>query len=403
MIRPPESRTIGIIQVICLAAVAAVMVSNIYYPQPLLSLLSQDFNRPISQVGIVVTLTQLGYGLSVLLIVPLGDVVDRRKLASLMLSVCAFSLAITATTTNFLSFCIMQLIIGMSASATMVIIPYVATYAPDDKRGGYVGKIVTGVLLGILLARTVSGSIAHFISWRAIYLGAAILVTCMLLAVRKIMLPEPTKEQAQYFNLIKSVITLITNNRVVRHRSFYALLGMGSFSAFWTALTLLLSAPPYNYDPARIGLFGLIGIGGALSAGIAGKLSDKGHSYSLGVVLSLALAASWLIMAGSTPTIAQLVIGVLILDVSAMGLQVIHQSVLYKSQAGAQSRITSAFITSGFVGMAIGSAGVNYAYTKFGWHGACIVGGGLPALMVVHIILSHSARLANANPARPNQ
>jgi predicted MFS family arabinose efflux permease len=370
-------------QVFLFALAAAVMVANIYYSQPLLAVIGHAFGVKPTQAGFLVTLTQLGYGLGVLLIVPLGDRLDRRRLASTMLAGCVAALAVTAVSPSFAVFAAVQLFVGMTASATMVVIPYVASHSAEAVRGQRVGTVITGLLLGILLARTVSGFVSDLFGWRWMYALAAILVATLWVVLRRTMQTEETKSGLPYRALMRSLVTLLKNEPELRRRSFYCLLGMGSFSALWTGLTLLLTAEPYNYTPATIGLFGLIGATGAISASFAGRLADRGLVSVMTGAMAIMLALSWVLLAAGKSSLAFLIAGILVLDVVAMGLQVVHQSVLYKLNSESQSRITSIFVTSGFIGMSLGSASVSYAFSEFGWLGVCIVGGSMPAVMVL--------------------
>ncbi|MBO0144642.1 MFS transporter [Agrobacterium sp. Ap1] len=371
-------------QVYLFAFAAAVMVANIYYSQPLLAVIAQSFGVDPAHAGYLVTLTQLGYGLGVLFIVPLGDGMDRRKLASFMLAGCVVMLIATALSPTFLFFAAAQLLMGATACATMVLIPYVASGSPEDVRGQRVGLVITGVLLGILLARTVSGVVAEFVGWRWMYVFAAVAVSIFWFILRQTMVADGKHKPLDYLGLLKSVASMIRDEPEVRRRSVYCMLGMGSFSALWTGLTLHLTSDPFNYSPATVGLFGLVGAAGALSASYAGRLADRGWTSALTGGLAVMLAASWLLMAIGGHYVPVLIAGILVLDVAAMGLQVVHQSVLYKLNTTAQSRITSIFVTAAFIGMSIGSGLGSLAFSYAGWLGLCVVGGAMPALLVLH-------------------
>lgn len=391
---PVRERELSSPQVFLFALATAVMVANIYYSQPLLAVIAQEFGIEPTRAGLLVTLTQLGYGLGVLLIVPLGDRLDRRRLASMMLTGCVAALAVTAVSPSFAVFATAQLFVGMTASATMVVIPYVASHSAEAVRGQRVGTVITGLLLGILLARTVSGLVSDFFGWRWMYAFAAVLVASLWVLLRRTMQTEKAKSSLPYLELMRSLITLLRSEPELRRRSFFSLLGMGSFSALWTGLTLLLISEPYNYTPAIIGLFGLIGAAGALSASFAGKLADRGLVSGMTGVLAIVLALSWVLLAAGGSSLTLLIAGILVLDVAAMGLQVVHQSVLYKLDPESQSRITSIFVTSGFIGMSLGSAAVSDAFAEFGWLGVCVVGGSMPAVMVLNWLIGSMARRA---------
>ncbi|WP_405081598.1 MFS transporter [Pectobacterium versatile] len=382
-------------QTMLFAAAAAFMVANIYYSQPLLAVIGRQFGTPSSDTALLVTITQLGYGLGVLFLVPLGDFTDRRRLASAMIFLCVTALLLTAASQSFWFFASVQMLLGLASSATMVLIPYVASHTTAEERGQRVGQMITGMLLGILLARTVSGLVADALSWRAMYLLAAIAATAVLIIVRKLMVPATISAgKISYPALITSMVSLLKEFEPLRVRAFYCMMGMGSFSILWTGLTLFLSAEPYYFQPSTIGMFGLIGAAGAMSAGIAGRISDKGYAPLLTLSLAVLLVLSWIMMTEARTSMLFLIGGILLLDVAAMGLQVVHQSVIYRLKPEAQSRITSIFVTSGFIGMALGSALSSVGFSHWQWTGICAFGALLPSLMLIHLLFTSLSRSA---------
>lgn len=366
------------------ATAAGVMVANLYYAQPLLAEIGGGFGRQATAAGLLVTLTQLGYALGVLFIVPLGDGMDRRRLASIMLAVCVAALLTAAASPNFTVLMLASLVFGTASSATMVVIPYVASHARDDERGRRTGQVMTGLLLGILLARTVSGFVAAWFGWRAIYLLASLAVALLFVSLRCAMRIDPPRPAVRYIGLLRSLPDLLRAEPELRRRSLYALLGLGSFSALWTGLTFLLTAPPYSYSTEIVGLFGLLGAAGALSANLAGRLGDRGMAGIMTGAFAILLLAAWGLLAFAPNAMALLVIGIFLLDVAGQGLQVTHQSVLYRLAPEARSRITAIFITSGFVGMSLGSALASAAYAGHGWPSVCMVGAAFPGALVLH-------------------
>ncbi|MCI1747642.1 MAG: MFS transporter [Acidipropionibacterium sp.] len=364
------------------ATAAGTLVANIYYAQPLLADIARGFGRRPEQAGLLVTLAQLGYALGVLLIVPLGDGVDRRRLVSIMLTICAGSLVAASLSAGFAMLALASLVVGVASSATMVLVPYVASHAADAERGRRTGQVMTGLLLGILLARTVSGFVAEWTSWRVIYALAAVAVSILAIALRRAMVTDPPRPHIAYRRLLGSLATLVRTQPELRHRAFYALLALGSFSVLWTGLTYLLAAPPYSYSTAAIGLFGLLGAAGAASASIAGRLGDRGLESAMTGVLALLLLGSWGALAPAGRSMVWLIVGIIVLDAAAQGLQVTHQSVLYSIDADARSRITAVFITSGFIGMSLGSALAGVMNDAYGWTGVCLIGATLPAVLL---------------------
>lgn len=365
------------------AATAGTMVANLYYVQPLLAAIASTFGCSVTSAGYLVTFTQLGYAIGLLLIVPLGDVLDRRLLLSVMLAVNIAALLAAAASPNFFSFASASMLAGCTSSAAMVVIPYVASKAPEAARGRYIGQVMTGLLLGILLARTVSGLVAEWLGWRSMYLIAAAAVAVLLLALRAAIPREGTRGRLAYGGLLHSLLILARAEPELRRRSAYVALGLGSFSVLWTGLTFLLSGSPYHYTEAKIGLFGLIGAAGAVAANAAGRLSDRGHARALTGAAASVLLLSWGVLAFGTLSIVAVCAGVFALDVGAQGLHVTNQSVIYRLAQQARSRITAVYMTCAFIGAAAGSAIASGSFRLAGWPGLCLMGALMPAIILL--------------------
>lgn len=370
-------------RVLLFALTTGVMVANLYYVQPLLAAVAATFGHGVTNAGYLVTATQFGYALGVLLVVPLGDVLDRRGLLSAMLAVNVASLLAAAISPDFISFAVASLVIGITSSAAMVVIPYVASHAPEATRGRSLGQVMTGLLLGILLARTVSGFVAQWMGWRAMYLIAAVGVALLLVALRAAIPREGMRGRLHYGRLLRSLVALVRAEPELRRRSLYNALGLGSFSVLWTGLTFLLSGAPYHYSEATIGLFGLVGAAGALAANVAGRLGDRGHAHRMTGVFAAILLASWVVLAFGTWWLGAVLAGVFLLDVGAQGLHVTHQSVIYRLAPHARARITAVYMTATFVGASAGSAIASGSFAAAGWTGLCMAAALLPAMILV--------------------
>jgi predicted MFS family arabinose efflux permease len=370
-------------RVLLFAVTAGTLVANLYYVQPLLAAVAESFGHSVTSAGYLVTFTQLGYALGLLLIVPLGDVLDRRQLLSGMLAINIAGLVGAAVSPDFVSFASASLLIGCTSSAAMVVIPYAASKAPEASRGATIGQIMTGLLLGILLARTVSGFVAVWTGWRSMYLIAAAAVALLLFALRAAIPREGARGQLTYGRLLWSLLILAGDEPELRRRSLYTALGMASFSALWTGLTFLLSGSPYHYSEARIGLFGLLGAAGAVAANAAGRLSDRGYVHRSTGAFAVTLLLSWGVLAAGVTSIWAAGAGVFLLDVGAQGLQVTHQSVIYKLAPHARSRITAVYMTSAFIGAAGGSAMASISFSLAGWIGLCLMGALMPATLLL--------------------
>ncbi|HEY0183123.1 MAG TPA: MFS transporter [Rhodopila sp.] len=371
-------------RVLLFATTAGTMVANLYYVQPLLAAVAASFGHNVTSAGYLVTFTQLGYALGLLLVVPLGDVLDRRQLLSGMLTINFAGLLATAASPGFSSFAAASLLVGCTSSASMVVIPYVASKAPEATRGRYIGQVMTGLLLGILLARTVSGFVAVWAGWRTMYVIAAVAVAALLFALRAAIPREGDRQsRLAYRQLLYSLIVLARAEPELRRRSIYTALGTGSFSVLWTGLTFLLSGAPYYYSEARIGLFGLIGAAGAVAANAAGRLSDRGHANMLTAAFATVLLLSWGLLAAGSHSVWTVGAGVFLLDIGAQGLQVTHQSVIYRLAPQARSRVTAVYMTSAFIGAAAGSAIASSSFSVAGWFGLCAMGALLPLLLLL--------------------
>lgn len=370
-------------RVLLFAVTAGTMVANLYYVQPLLAAIGESFGCSVTSAGYLVTFTQLGYALGLLLVVPLGDVLDRRQLLSGMLGVCVASLLAAAASPGFISFAAASLLAGCCSSAAMVVIPYVASKAAEASRGRYIGQVMTGLLLGILLARTVSGLVAEWFGWRSMYLIAAGMVALLLLALRAAIPREGMRGRLKYGRLLLSLLHLIRAEPELRRRSAYFALGFGSFSVLWTGLTFLLSGPPYHYTEATIGLFGLIGAAGALAANVAGRLADRGHANTVTGAAAAMLLLSWGALAFGEASIWAVVVGAFSLDVGVQALHISNQSVIYRLNPQARARITAVYMTTAFIGASAGSALASFSFRVAGWNGLCLTGALLPEILLL--------------------
>lgn len=373
------SRLLSPVRLFLFALAAGVLVANLYYVQPLTAMLAASFHIRLSWAGYLVTTTQIGYVLGVFLLVPLSDVLNRRSLLSMMLGANVASLALAALSPNFTVFALAGLFTGISSSAVMVITSMVASYAPDQSRGRMVGSVMTGLLLGILLARTVAGAVATVSGgWRSMYVIAALGVAILLVVLRQILPAEAPRGKLEYVKLLHSLTDIVRAEPLLRQRALFSALGLGTFSIFWTGLTFLLSGAPYHYGEAQIGLFGLVGAAGALAANTVGRLTDRGHGNAATWALALLTLASWVFIGFGGHTLVALLAGVLLLDIGVMGLQVAHQSVIYQLAPQARARITTVFIGSGFIGAAAGSGIASASFAAGGWFGLTLAGAAMP-------------------------
>ncbi|PTL80353.1 MFS transporter [Vitiosangium sp. GDMCC 1.1324] len=375
------------------AVACGLSVANIYYAQPLLDAMAQDFRIKPGAIGLVVTLTQVGYALGLLFIVPLGDLLDRRRLivGQAILSTVALLFVATAQTEGAL-LCGM-VAVGLFAVVVQVLVAFAATLAAPGEGGKAVGMVTSGVVIGILAARFVSGVLADLGGWRAVYLASAVL-TFVMAAILFCVLPRhrPSETSAGYLAILRSVPVLFLHEPVLLVRGVLALLIFATFSTFWTALVLPLSAPPLALSHGQIGLFGLIGVAGALAAGSAGKLADRGlGQWTTGLSLGL-LLASWGLIALLPASIPALIVGVVLLDLAVQAVHVTNQSIIFGLFPHARSRLVGGYMVFYSIGSAIGAITSTLAFANAGWSGVSLLGASFSGAAILVWATAHRAR-----------
>jgi predicted MFS family arabinose efflux permease len=360
-----------------IAVATGAIVANLYYAQPLLHRIAVGFHSGPGATSWVITATQVGYAAGLLLVVPLGDLHPRRTLVVRLFCLDAVALVASAIAPSLWFFALASLLVGAASVAGQVMIPFAADLAPEERRGRVVARIMTGLLLGILLARTVSGFVAQATGgWRGIYWLSAGLMLCFALVLWRALPAEEPRPHRTYATLVSSSLRLLVTEPVLRRRAFHGAVGFGAFSVLWTTIAFLLSGSPYHYSSAVIGLFGLVGAGGILAANVAGRLADKAQVTLPTIVAGVLLTASFgLLWAGRT-SLAALIIGIVVLDIGTQGMQITNQGVIYALRPDARSRITSAYMVCYFIGGAVGSVSAGTLYSSHGWAGVCLLGVG---------------------------
>ena len=378
--------------VLLMAVATGLAVASNYYAQPLLQTLAETFGVDVRSAGLVVTVAQLSYAAGLLFIVPLGDRLERRGLIVGLYVACAAGLLVSAMSGSFPVLLLGTLVTGLCSVSAQVLVPYAATLAAPQERGRVVGTVMSGLLLGILLARTISGLLAGAGGWHTVYWVAAGLMLCVAVLLHRGLPRHPGNSSLSYPHLIGSVITLLRDEPVLRAKAVLGGLIFAGFSVFWTTLAFLLAGPDYGYGTAVIGLFGLIGAAGALAANLAGKLSDRGHGTLASWGGLVMLLASWLLMWAAPHSLWLLVVGVLLLDIAVQGVHINNQSVIYQLDASARNRITSAYMTCYFIGGALGSSIGTLAYARAGWPGVVMAGAVLALAALAWMGLTSKAR-----------
>ncbi|HAV1940406.1 MFS transporter [Enterobacter hormaechei] len=360
--------------ILLMSVATGLAVASNYYAQPLLDTIARAFDLSASSAGFIVTAAQLGYAAGLLFLVPLGDMFERRMLIVSMTLLAAGGMLITASSQSLTMMIIGTALTGLFSVVAQILVPLAATLASPEKRGKVVGTIMSGLLLGILLARTVAGLLASLGGWRTVYWVASVLMVIMALAL---WLGLPRVKQENHLNypqLLASVFSLFTRDKLLRTRAILGCLTFANFSILWTSMAFLLAAPPFNYSEGVIGLFGLAGAAGALGARPAGGLADKGKSHmttSAGLVL---LLLSWAAIWYGHVSVLALIVGILVLDLTVQGVHITNQTVIYRVKPDARNRLTAGYMTSYFIGGAAGSLISASAWQHAGWTGVCAIG-----------------------------
>ncbi len=371
------------------ATACGMSVANIYFAQPLLDQLSNEFAIDHSIIGVVITITQIFYGLGLLLLVPLGDLLNQRRLiiGQMLLSITALVIVGTAPYSAVL-FTGMALV-GLLAVVTQTLVAFAATMASPTERGRVVGIVTSGIVIGILLARTFAGLLTDLAGWRSVYLVSAtlmLLMVCMFLKV----LPKVEREvkALSYLQLIRSVFMLFIQERTLRIRSVLAMLIFADFSILWTPLVLPLSAPPLTLSHSVIGTFGLVGVAGALAAAQAGKFADRGYGQKTTGIALVLLLISWLFINYLEQSLLALAVGIILLDLAVQAIHVTNQTMILPLRAEARSRLTAGYMVFYSIGSAGGSIASTQTYAHFGWEGVCLLGASISTIALLFWVMT---------------
>ncbi len=354
-----------------MAISVGVIVANIYYAQPLLADIARDLHFSVVTAGLVAMLCQVGTVAGMLLFVPLGDTHERRGLIVKLILGAAGSLIAFAIAPNVTCLAVAALAVGLFAATVHVIVPYAAHLAPDDQRGRVLGFVFSGLLMGILLARTFSGFVGAQFGWRSVFWTGAVAML-VLAALIRWQLPKSDSElQLTWRELVGSSWILVRDHAALRESALAGALGFAAFSAFWTTLVFRLGAPPFHYGSRVAGLFGLVGAAGALGAPIVGHLADRRGPRDT-VMVALAVGAmSFLVMGFWGSSLAGLIVGVILLDLGVQSAHVSNQTRIYAIDPAARSRLNMVYMVCYFSGGALGSYAGAHAWQLLGWRGVC--------------------------------
>ncbi|SEN96995.1 Predicted arabinose efflux permease, MFS family [Paenisporosarcina quisquiliarum] len=378
------------------AAACGMSVANIYFAQPLLDQLSSEFDIDYSIIGIVITITQIFYGLGLILLVPLGDFLNQRLLIIGQMLLTIIVLVIVGTASNSTILFAGMALVGLLAVVTQTLVAFAASMAAPAERGRVVGIVTSGIVVGILLARSFAGILTDVAGWRSVYLVSAalmLLMVCMFFRV----LPQIERDvkSMSYPQLLKTVFILFKQERILRIRSVLALLIFADFSILWTSLVLPLSTPPLSLTHSAIGALGLVGVAGALSAARAGKLADKGYGQrTTGIALTL-LLISWLFISYTEQSLLALIIGIVLLDLAVQAIHVTNQTMILPLRPEARSRLTAGYMVFYSIGSASGSIASTQMYAHYGWEGVCLLGASVSALALLFWAMTRNLKFVH--------
>lgn len=374
--------------ILILAIACGVIVANLYYAQPLVGPISSTLGLSSGAAGLIVTLTQIGYGIGLLFIVPLGDILENRKLVVTLLLFTAVVLAIAAVVKSATLFLATSLFIGLGSVAAQVLVPYAAHLSPEATRGRNVGNVMSGLLLGIMLARPISSVMTEFMGWRAIFVFSAAIIFVLALLLVKLLPTRQPMTTTQYPSLLKSMLHLLKTTPVLQRRAFYHFCVFGTFSLFWTTVPMLLTSPIFNFSQKEVALFALVGVSGAVAAPVAGRLADKGWVRpATGLALALVIISVMLplmIQSGSTFALVTLLVSAILLDMGVSANLVLGQRAIFSLGAEFRSRLNGLYMAIFFGGGAIGSATGAWAYAIVGWKAAILIGIALPTIAMIY-------------------
>jgi len=387
--------------VLLLAAATGLIVANLYYAQTLVGPISAATGLSPQAAGLIVTLTQIGYTLGLLFVVPLGDLLENRRLIVSGLLFTSAMLVLAAFSTSAWMFLSAALGIGLGSVAAQIIVPFAAHLSKEATRGHTVGKVVSGLLLGIMLARPAASLIADASNWHVVFGGAAVLVLAVALVLRaKLPLRVPTAT-ISYPALMASLWHLFLRTPVLRRRAAYHAGLFGSFSLFWTVTPLMLAGPRFHLSQTGIAVFALVGMAGAVASPVAGRLADAGHTL-MATAAALALGVVGFALPMVAPesrnvALAMLVIASIVLDMGVAANLVLGQRAIFSLGAEVRSRLNGVYFALFFAGGALGSALGGWMFATHGWHAALLTGMAFPGLALLYWLTEYAAHSSALN------
>lgn len=384
--------------ILVMALCTGLIVANIYYSQPLLVLMSEEFGVSESNAGQVTFFTQLGYALGLLFCVPLGDKLERKSQIVVMTLAAVVALVAAAKSVNITMLKVTGLMIGFTSVVPQLILPLAANLSDPASRGKVIGTIMSGLLVGILLSRTLSGMVGHHLGWRAMFwIAAGISALLAVIMITSFPSSKPSFN-GTYGQLMKSLLTLIKEQPVLREASAINACCFAMFGMFWTTVVFLLSAPPFRYTSEQIGLMGLAAAAGALGAPLVGRIADKKNpriAIGYGIIF---LFLGYFLFYAFQASLIGIIIGIVAIDLGLQGIHVSNQTRIYTLLPEARNRLNTVFMTTSFIGTSLGSGIGLWVWSVAQWNGVCIAGTGLISIALIIYLATYkkSGRVVSA-------
>jgi len=381
---------IGFAATMLFAVACGALAANLYYAQPLVALIGEAMGLSAAAESTIFTAVQIGYALGLVFLVPLGDLVENRRLILATMALNVVALAGLALAPGLSALFAMLLIVGLTSAAAQMIIPLAASLAPAHRRGAVVGNVMTGLIAGIMLARPVSSFLADHIGWRGVFGLSAVVIAAVAVAGSFVLPRRQPAGGHHYFAAIGSVARLLITEPVLRRRSLYQAAMFSAFTIFWTATPIILLRQ--GYSPSAVALFALAGVAGVFAAPVSGRLADRGYTRP-GTILSIGLGVATFALAWiGEHSFWLLVIAGIVIDLGVQGNMLLSQREIFQLDEAIRSRLNSAYMTTFFLGGAAGSALTSPILETFGWTGICLVGGVVPAAALVYCAVAEPRR-----------
>ncbi|NTJ67128.1 MFS transporter [Agrobacterium rhizogenes] len=393
---PLPEKTISPLLTFMFAAACGLVAANLYYGQPLAGPISQSLGFTPAATGLIVTLTQIGYGLGLLLIVPLGDLLENRRLVLTLVALSAIALVGAAFASSPSLFLLASLCIGLASVAVQVLVPFAAHMAPDASRGAVVGNVMSGLLCGIMLARPAASFLSELLSWHAVYIISAGIMVGLIVILRLVLPTRVPHTKLHYGQLLSSMGHLALHTPVLQRRALYQACMFAAFSLFWTTTPLLLASPAFGLTQNGIALFALAGAAGAVASPIAGRVADRGWTkLATAFAMLLAIAAFFIghiSGSGSLLALITLTLSGIMLDFGVQTNLVLGQRAIFALSAEHRSRLNGLYMATFFGGGAIGSALGGWAYATGGWNLASWIGIAFPVIALLAFLTERNSR-----------